>query len=113
MKHWTHLLMKTGMSLEKENMIWNMTGSFFYAFASMVLSFLVLRIAGEEQGGQTYRKYCQVDRRVMESGQQKGGHHQPDELTGGIERLHTGSPPSARRECRRSPEPVPGRGWTG
>ncbi len=32
-------------------MIWNMTGSFFYAFASMVLSFLVLRIAGEEQGG--------------------------------------------------------------
>ena len=28
-----------------------MTGSFFYAFASMVLSFLVLRIAGEEQGG--------------------------------------------------------------
>ncbi|WP_373242378.1 lipopolysaccharide biosynthesis protein [Lacrimispora indolis] len=43
--------MKTGMSLEKENMIWNMTGSFFYAFASMVLSFLVLRIAGEEQGG--------------------------------------------------------------
>ena len=51
MKHWTHLLMKTGMSLEKENMIWNMTGSVFYAFASMVLSFLVLRIAGEEQGG--------------------------------------------------------------
>lgn len=51
MKHWTHLLMKTGMRLEKENMIWNMTGSFFYAFASMVLSFLVLRIAGEEQGG--------------------------------------------------------------
>ena len=51
MKHWTHLLIKTGMSLEKENMIWNMTGSFFYAFASMVLSFLVLRIAGEEQGG--------------------------------------------------------------
>lgn len=51
MKHWTHLLMKTGMSLEKENMIWNMTGSFFYAFASMVLSFLVLRIAREEQGG--------------------------------------------------------------
>ena len=51
MKHWTHLLMKTRLSLEKENMIWNMTGSFFYAFASMVLSFLVLRIAGEEQGG--------------------------------------------------------------
>ncbi len=51
MKHWTRLLMSTRLSLEKENMIWNMTGSFFYAFASMVLSFLVLRIAGEEQGG--------------------------------------------------------------
>ena len=51
MKHWTRLLMRTRLSLEKENMIWNMTGSFFYAFASMVLSFLVLRIAGEEQGG--------------------------------------------------------------
>lgn len=51
MKHWTRLFMKTRLSLEKENMIWNMTGSFFYAFASMVLSFLVLRIAGEEQGG--------------------------------------------------------------
>lgn len=51
MKHWTCLLMRTRLSLEKENMIWNMTGSFFYAFASMVLSFLVLRIAGEEQGG--------------------------------------------------------------
>lgn len=51
MKHWTRLLQKTRLSLEKENMIWNMTGSFFYAFASMVLSFLVLRIAGEEQGG--------------------------------------------------------------
>ena len=46
MKHWTRLLMRTRLSLEKENMIWNMTGSFFYAFASMVLSFLVLRIAG-------------------------------------------------------------------
>ena len=66
--------------------------------------------AGEEQGGQTYRKYRQIDRRVVESGQQEGGHHQPDELTGGIERLHTGSPPSARRECRRNPGPVPGRG---
>lgn len=32
-------------------MIWNMVGSFVYAFASMVLSFLVMRLAGEEQGG--------------------------------------------------------------
>ena len=51
MKHWTRLLMRTRLSMDKENMIWNMSGSFFYAFASMVLSFLVLRIAGEEQGG--------------------------------------------------------------
>ena len=51
MKHWTRLLMRTRLSLDKENMIWNMSGSFFYAFASMVLSFLVLRIAGEAQGG--------------------------------------------------------------
>ena len=32
-------------------MVWNIAGSFVYAFASMVLSFLVIRLAGEEQGG--------------------------------------------------------------
>ncbi len=51
MERWAHLLIKTGPNREKQNMIWNMIGSFCYAFASMVLSFLVMRIAGEEQGG--------------------------------------------------------------
>lgn len=36
---------------ERQNMIWNMVGSFCYAFASMVLSFLVMRLAGEDDGG--------------------------------------------------------------
>ena len=31
--------------------MWNIAGSFVYAFASMVLSFLVIRLAGDEQGG--------------------------------------------------------------
>ena len=57
MKHWTRLLMRTRLSLEKENMIWNMTGSFFYAFASMVLSFLVLRIAGAKKQGTLLFQY--------------------------------------------------------
>ncbi len=51
MERWAAALMKTGSNREKENMIWNMAGSFCYAFASMVLSFLVMRLAGEEQGG--------------------------------------------------------------
>lgn len=48
---WASLLMRTGPDREKQNIIWNMAGSFCYAFASMVLSFLVMRIAGKEQGG--------------------------------------------------------------
>lgn len=44
-------LMKTGDHVEKQNMIWNMIGSFCYAFASMVLTFLVMRIVGDQQGG--------------------------------------------------------------
>lgn len=48
---WAALLMHTGKDKEKQNIIWNMIGSFCYAFASMVLSFLVLRIIGKEQGG--------------------------------------------------------------
>lgn len=51
MERWAAALMKTGPNREKQNMIWNMAGSFCYAFASMVLSFLVMRLAGEEQGG--------------------------------------------------------------
>lgn len=48
---WAALLMRTGPDKEKQNIIWNMIGSFCYAFASMVLSFLVMRIIGKEQGG--------------------------------------------------------------
>lgn len=40
-----------GSRIEQQNMVWNMAGSFCYAFASMVLSFLVMRIAGEDAGG--------------------------------------------------------------
>ncbi len=38
-------------TLEKRNMIWNMIGSFLYAFASMVLTMAVVQIVGDEQGG--------------------------------------------------------------
>lgn len=38
-------------TLEKQNMIWNMAGSFLYAFASMVLTMAVVQIVGDEQGG--------------------------------------------------------------
>ncbi len=48
---WAALLMRTGPNREKQNIVWNMAGSFCYAFASMVLSFLVMRIVGKEQGG--------------------------------------------------------------
>ncbi|MCI8455133.1 MAG: lipopolysaccharide biosynthesis protein [Lachnospiraceae bacterium] len=36
---------------EKRNVIWNMIGSFLYAFASMVLTIAVVQIAGEDAGG--------------------------------------------------------------
>lgn len=48
---WARLLMGTGTHREQQNIVWNMIGSFCYAFASMVLAFVVMRIAGEEQGG--------------------------------------------------------------
>ncbi len=38
-------------NLEKQNIVWNMIGSFLYAFASMVLSIAVVQIAGEDAGG--------------------------------------------------------------
>ncbi|MCI9500727.1 MAG: lipopolysaccharide biosynthesis protein [Hungatella sp.] len=43
--------MRTGANKEKQDIVWNMVGSFCYAFASMVLSFLVMRLAGEDKGG--------------------------------------------------------------
>ena len=39
MKMLGELLLYKGQRLEKQNMVWNMVGSFVYAFASMVLSF--------------------------------------------------------------------------
>ena len=51
MTTWSSLLLHTTPNREQQNMVWNMIGSFCYAFASMVLSFLVMRLAGEEQGG--------------------------------------------------------------
>ncbi|MCD8082770.1 MAG: lipopolysaccharide biosynthesis protein [Clostridiales bacterium] len=51
MTAWTNLLIRTGTDRGRANMLWNMAGSFCYAFASMVLSFVVLRIAGEDDGG--------------------------------------------------------------
>lgn len=50
-RRWSQLLRKTGPNKEKQNILWNMAGSFCYAFASMVLSFLVMRLAGEDDGG--------------------------------------------------------------
>ncbi|MBE5971731.1 MAG: lipopolysaccharide biosynthesis protein [Lachnoclostridium sp.] len=38
-------------NLEKQNIVWNMIGSFLYAFASMILSIAVVQIAGEDAGG--------------------------------------------------------------
>lgn len=38
-------------NLEKRNMVWNMLGSMLYAFASMVLSIVVIQVVGEDEGG--------------------------------------------------------------
>ena len=51
MNRLTSALLQTGGNREKQNMLWNMAGSFCYAFASMVLAFLVMRIIGEDEGG--------------------------------------------------------------
>lgn len=48
---WAAALMRTGPDKEKQNILWNMAGSFCYAFASMALSFVVMRLAGEDDGG--------------------------------------------------------------
>ena len=51
MKNLTRRLLYEGPDVGRKNVIWNIAGSFAYAFASMVLSFLVIRMAGEEKGG--------------------------------------------------------------
>lgn len=45
------LLMGDDNNLEKRNMAWNMLGSMLYAFASMVLSIVVIQVVGEDEGG--------------------------------------------------------------
>lgn len=51
LQHFSRLLLYQGKEIERQNMLWNMLGSFIYAAASMVLSFLVMRIAGAEASG--------------------------------------------------------------
>ncbi|WP_432627745.1 lipopolysaccharide biosynthesis protein [Brotaphodocola sp.] len=51
MNYVTDLLIHTGKDRQKMNLYWNMLGSFCYAFASMVLAFLVMRVAGSQKGG--------------------------------------------------------------
>ncbi len=51
MKKLTKRLLYNGGNIERQNVVWNIAGSFVYAFASMILSFVVLRVAGEDQGG--------------------------------------------------------------
>ena len=50
-KRLSDLLIGSDRSIEKKNMAWNIAGSFVYAFASILLSFLVMRISGDEIGG--------------------------------------------------------------
>lgn len=45
------LLIGSDENIEQRNMIWNMIGSFLYAFASMVLTIAVIQVVGEDQGG--------------------------------------------------------------
>lgn len=47
----TKALLRTGANKEKQNIVWNMAGSFCYAFASMALSFPVMRLIGDNEGG--------------------------------------------------------------
>ena len=42
---------KESKNPEKRNILWNMAGSFLYAFASMVLTIAVVQIVGEDAGG--------------------------------------------------------------
>ena len=46
MKNLTKQLLYKGDNVARANVVWNIAGSFVYAFASMVLSFLVIRMAG-------------------------------------------------------------------
>lgn len=47
----TARLLYKGENIERQNVLWNTAGSFCYALASMVLSMLVMRMVGDDQGG--------------------------------------------------------------
>lgn len=51
LQRFSRLLLYKGEAVKRQNMLWNMLGSFVYAAASMVLSFLVMRIAGAQASG--------------------------------------------------------------
>jgi len=51
MKLLRRLLIGSNENIEQRNMIWNMIGSFLYAFASMMLTIAVIQVVGEDQGG--------------------------------------------------------------
>ena len=51
MKNLTKHLLYKGTDIGRQNVVWNIAGSFVYALASMVLSFLVIRVVGDDQGG--------------------------------------------------------------
>ena len=51
MKNLTRHLLYKGTEIGRQNVVWNIAGSFVYALASMVLSFLVFWVAGDDQGG--------------------------------------------------------------
>lgn len=51
MKCLTDRLLYKGNDIGRQNMLWNIAGSFCYALASMVLSMVVMRMAGEDEGG--------------------------------------------------------------
>ena len=44
-------LLYKGNNRQKADVIWNILGSGVYAAASMVLAFVVMRLAGEDDGG--------------------------------------------------------------
>ena len=50
MKLLRRLLIGSNENIEQRNMIWNMIGSFLYAFASMMLTIAVIQVVGEGSG---------------------------------------------------------------
>ena len=50
MKNLTKHLLYKGTDIGRQNVAWNIAGSFVYALASMVLSFLVIRVVGRRPG---------------------------------------------------------------